>query len=142
MKDPARMSIQELERRLTSERKQLAARQKTVAAGEELLAQKKARLAELQEKQAELSPLLQELGVLLGGRIVSRKPRQGRSLRKAVQEAFSTSSEPLTAAAITEAVVSSGYESRSKNFIAMVRQVLYVDPDIVRVGKGKFRLKD
>jgi len=127
---------------------------KSIAELEQILAAQKKRLRELQAKvrerrdrltseiarvNADIDSLSQEVATPTKPRVVWR--RRAKRLPQYILEVLKTSSEPMTAAEIADAVTKAGYRSSSKNFVGLVRRTCYLNSRIHTKERGKFAIK-
>lgn len=116
---------------------------------ERLLEAQRKRVASLQKKRdqlvAQITKIDEEIAGLIGEPRAPRKARRrrrrrGKSLAQFVLEVLGQSPEPKSAAEIAEAAIGAGYQTSSKKPVALVRQVLYKNPQIQAKERGRFVL--
>ncbi len=121
---------------------------KSISELERLLNKKKARLKELQKRRDRLAAQLEKADkeiLSLSGKPVAPKKGTGRrrgggpkGLEQTIVDVLTASPQPLTAAEIVEAARETGYVSKSKDFVALARQICYRSKKIQTRERGKF----
>jgi hypothetical protein len=121
---------------------------KSISELERLLNKKKARLKELQKRRDRLAAQLEKTDkeiLSLAGKAAAQKKgvprRRGggpKGLEQTIVDVLTASPQPLTAAEIAEAARQTGYVSKSKDFVALVRQICYRSKKIQTKERGKF----
>jgi len=116
---------------------------------EQLLQKKRDHLKVLQKRRnrltAQVAKVDKEIALLQGKagapkktRRPRRRGRGPRGLEPSIVDVLKASPEPQTAAEIAEAVEKTGYRSKSKDFVSLVRQVCYRSKLVQTKGRGRF----
>lgn len=121
----------------------------TISELERLLARQNKRLEALRKRRDRLVSLLgrldEQIASLIGKAAAPRRVRRRRkgvkSLEQHVVDVLGQSPQPKTVAEIAEGVIQAGYQSSSKDFVSLVRQVCYRSGMILTKERGKFGLK-
>ena len=65
----------------------------------------------------------------------------GRPLRVYVKDVLTKAAKPMKVRAIEQAVLKAGYKTQAKKFYHAIYTLLRQDPDVRKVGRGRFALK-
>ena len=118
---------------------------------EKTLPRKKSRLAATKKKRwkparrlgrldAGIAALLGRRGPALMVRRVDAKPGRKGTLRDTVHNVPATADAPMNVKGIADAAIESGCKTKSKNVSRPVIPIVYRDPGIESVERGKFSL--
>jgi len=141
MSRPAGVSIAQLEKALAERKKALARLQRERAKLEKALKKVDGQIEALEGKAAPVQRKRAVKKVKVTGRKRGRKPGGKGTLREAVHKVLAKAEAAMNVKQIAEAALKAGYKTKSKNLATSVIPIVYKDPAIKKVGRGKFALK-